>query len=123
MAWRLPVKSGYDFPGFFSLKILPLKDFTWLPPGHDFTSLERDTRGTRERPGGRGGVGSSNNDFDYVYMLVCVCVAWNEMEWLHSWILPGIHEQTTCKQTVFAMFTLLMLFVYKWKGCHHFPSF
>ena len=45
-------RIGVRFSWIFSWKILPLRDFTWLPPGHDFTSLERDTRGTQEPGGG-----------------------------------------------------------------------
>ena len=32
------------FSWIFSWKILPLVDFTWLPPGNDFTRPEGETR-------------------------------------------------------------------------------
>ena len=66
------------FPGFFSWKILPYGDFTWLTPV-DFTSLERDTRD------GRGGV------------LPLCCPSKLTLCAKHEGVTPL--RQTFCKQT------------------------
>ena len=140
MAWRLPVESGYDFPGFFSWKILPLRDFTWLPPGHDFTSLERDTRGGG--PGRGGGIGHSPREAVMKKFVFITSPAGGYAEnLLTPWCmghervappvtLPGILLYDTIFQEAWladllytncclTMFILLQLFVYKWKGCFH----
>ena len=45
IAWHAAcIISLEGFSWIFSWKILPLRDFTWLPPGDDFTSLEREIR-------------------------------------------------------------------------------